>query len=427
MEHANNFTSIDKLRSRGIKLWFVETSTFNFTWNLALGLINAFLIKILGYGVVELGLLTSVRIASIGLSQFPAAILISFKREKRKLIWFVTGAMSRLSLPLIVLAPYLPAEYRLLYLVLINFEAQFTVGLSGVAASDVLADLVPYSMSADVFSTANKLNYIGIASANLVSLAIFIAPLPIEAKYLYSYGTAFAVGAVSTVALALIPDPGPRPPSTLPQGFMGMVISSLVRDKAASRYLMVLSFFNFAVNIPAPFWDYIVMSLTGGSELFIILKNVSNLFVKAFSVRLWRDYLVKRGLKQTVVVGFAFTSFIPVFYAVVGGAEAPAELLGAEAFSGMAWASLDISMTLYNLYLPPNNARPIFLSAIGFTVNTVSSIASTLGTAIYVSTNSVLPVLLTSSALRLVTALVAKEVLPDIGKERVMENQVVGR
>jgi hypothetical protein len=54
------------------KLWYAESSTYNFSVNLSIGLVNAFMIKLLGYDVIDLSYLIAIRIIAIALSQFPA-------------------------------------------------------------------------------------------------------------------------------------------------------------------------------------------------------------------------------------------------------------------------------------------------------------------------------------------------------------------
>jgi hypothetical protein len=56
--------------NRFAKLWYAESSTYNFSVNISIGLVNAFMVKILGYGVLDLGYLIAIRIIAIALASF---------------------------------------------------------------------------------------------------------------------------------------------------------------------------------------------------------------------------------------------------------------------------------------------------------------------------------------------------------------------
>ncbi|MEM1639637.1 MAG: hypothetical protein QXJ69_06170 [Desulfurococcaceae archaeon] len=185
-------------------------------------------------------------------------------------------------------------------------------------------------------------------------------------------------------------------------------------DKKLKNYLIVTSLFNFSVNIPAPFWDYVVLSVTKGMEVFVILKNVVNLLVKSASAVWWRRYISRRSMKKVFVRGLAFTSIIPLAYTEV---LSPIEIICIEMYSGFVWMPIDLGSMVYNIYLSPNNIRPAYLSTVNLAVNLASSIASYLGTFMAIITGNVAPAFLASGIPRSVTTGVASKILPDIGGE----------
>ncbi|MEM0060067.1 MAG: hypothetical protein QXE10_06545, partial [Desulfurococcaceae archaeon] len=177
--------------NRFAKLWYAESSTYNFSVNISIGLVNAFMVKILGYGVLDLGYLIAIRIIAIALSQLPAIFLLAYKRNMRKQVWFICGAINRIGWALVPLALLLPRSQSLIYLAALSFTAQFAGGIGGVAAMDVIGSNIP-SMEAPIyFSTMNKLSYASIALSQLTGILLFLYPINLTLKYLLLYILAF--------------------------------------------------------------------------------------------------------------------------------------------------------------------------------------------------------------------------------------------
>lgn len=398
------------------KRYLLETTTYNFAINISLGISNALLIRLLSYGVTELGIITFTRILAYAVSQVPAAFLVERFRRKRKMLWTVFGAINRICPAFLILSVYMPREYSLIFVVFISFITQFAGGVAGVAASDILADIIPREESARFFSRVNQLNYIAISFAFITSFTSFAFFPDHTPSYQFLYVLSFIAGVVSSVFLIRIKDPFVDSGEIKPYGRTLNDFNTfrmIIQDKKLRSYLTVISLFNFSVNIPAPFWDYIVMEIIGGNELIVILKNVVSLVVKSITLTFWRREIMKFGLKKVTVAGMASTVLVPVLYKDFASTTT---ILGIESFSGYVWAPLDLSFFLYNTYLSPREVRPSYISLLGFTTNTVSSLASMVGTIIAVSTGDVSTVLLTSSLLRGLTATIAYAKLPDIEK-----------
>ncbi|MEM4748279.1 MAG: MFS transporter [Thermosphaera sp.] len=398
------------------KRYLLETTTYNFAINISLGISNALLIRLLSYGVTELGIITFTRILAYAVSQVPAAFLVERFRRKRKMLWTVFGAINRICPAFLILSVYMPREYSLIFVVFISFITQFAGGVAGVAASDILADIIPREESARFFSRVNQLNYIAISFAFITSFTSFAFFPDHTPSYQFLYVLSFIAGVVSSVFLIRIKDPFVDSGEIKPYGRTLNDFNTfrmIIQDKKLRSYLTVISLFNFSVNIPAPFWDYIVMEIIGGNELIVILKNVVSLVVKSITLTFWRREIMKFGLKKVTVAGMASTVLVPVLYKDFASTTT---ILGIESFSGYVWAPLDLSFFLYNTYLSPREVRPSYISLLGFTTNTVSSLASMVGTIIAVSTGDVSTALLTSSLLRGLTATIAYAKLPDIEK-----------
>ncbi len=399
------------------KIYLAETTTYNFAVNISIGMSNALLIRLLSYGVSELGLLTFIRILAYGVSQVPAALLVEHYRHKRKMLWNLFGALNRLGPSLLILSLFLPKDYSLSFALVVSFLSQLAGGIAGVAATDVLADIIPVGESPSFFSKVNQLNYVSISLAFITSFAAFALIPDYLVSYQLLYTISFAIGLVSTIFLVKIRDPkgfvnSGKPIARLYDDLE--IVKFIFHDERLRRYLLVISLFNFSVNIPAPFWDYIVMVVIGGNELIVVLKNVVSLAVKSIGMFFWKREIAKYGLRKVTVIGMASTAVVPILYKDFATSTS---LLGIEAVSGYIWAPLDLSIFLYNAYLPPKDVRPAYLSLLGLTINSVSSLASMMGTLIAVSTGDVGSVLLASSVLRGVSASIAYATLPEVDEK----------
>lgn len=394
---------------RFAKLWFIESSTYNFSINISMGLANAFLIKTLGFGLIELGLLTALRMLAVVLSQPVAAVLLLLNRRRRKAYWFIGGGLNRVLWSIIPLSLILPSDLRLPFLSTTILTAQFMGGVGGVAAMDCIGSNIPNSMATRIFSTVNKLSYVAIASSQVTGIAVFLLKLNVTFSYVALYVVAFSSALVSTMLLRLIPDFATRESNMLVDKWVNPLV--LIENDKLRKYLFIVSLFNFSVNIPAPFWDYIVLSITSGMDIFIPLKNTVNLIAKYLVIDWWHKLTSRYGLRKILIEGMAFTSIIPVLYLE---ASTAAEIVVAETVSGVVWAPVDIGFSVYTTYLPSDAVRPVYLSTINLIVNGAITLAAATGTALATWTGNVHVALVASTTMRIVTAGIAYKLVPEL-------------
>lgn len=394
---------------RFAKIWYAEASTYNFSINLSMGFVNAFVVKVLGYGLLELGFLTALRTLAVVIGQPVAAMVLLLYRGKRKLVWFLNGALNRVLWALVPFSMVLPNELQLVFLSTLVFIAQFTGGIAGIAAMDCVGSNIPGSMATRVFSTVNKLSYLAIAVSQLIGVLVFVFDTGTLFGYELVYAIALIVALASTALLYAIPDYT----SQQSGGSFARWVSilSVIENEKLRRYLVAITLFNFSVSIPAPFWDYIVLSVTGGRELFIPVKNAVNLLAKYAVVDWWQKLAYRHSLKKTLVEGMAFTTLVPVLYLEVSSATG---VVIAEAVSGAVWAPVDIGLGVYSTYLPPDVTRPVYLSVVNMVVNGATTIAATLGTILATWSGGVHASLAVSAAMRVLTAGVAYRLMPEL-------------
>lgn len=396
--------------NRFAKLWLMEASTYSFSINLSMGFINALMIKILGYTPLELGYLLVLRILAVAISQPFASFLLMYWREKRKLLWLIGGVVNRVGWALPLIAIGMPRTWGFTYLSSLLFVTQFLGGVAGVAAMDTIGDNISVEHATKVFSKMNKYAYISITLSQITGIIIFLLPIDAFNGYIFIYILALLSAILSSILLYKIPDHSMN--MSLDYSRRGLSsFKKIVIEPALRKYLAVISIFNFAINIPAPFWDYIVLSLGNGLDLLIPLKNLASLLTKILTLDMWRRFFHKYGFKKTLVNGIALTSIIPVLYIE---ATHTVDILIAEAISGVVWAPIDVGINIYNIYLPGQDVRPAYLTAINLLSNAISTLAAASGTTIYAVTGNIYSTLIASAVLRVFTASIAYKELPDI-------------
>lgn len=396
-----------------VRLWFIEALSYSFSINLSMGFVTAFMIRFLGYTPLELGYLMTIRILAVALSQPFSALLVSSRRDIRKTLWLVGGGVNRIGWALIPLSLLLPQSSSIIYIGILMFIAQFLGGLAGVAAMDTIGDNVSPKSATEVFSRLGKYANIVVATSMITGMSILLISSEPLTSYLLIYSISLATAVFSTIYLYKIPDYN-RGPRVNSNGFHVVDLKQVFYDSSLRKYLFIIALFNYGIHIPAPFWDYIVFSLSGGIDSFIPLKNLASLLTKALTIDLWKKRIYKAGLKRTLIEGMGLTSIIPIFYME---ATHGLDIVLIEAVSGVVWAPVDVGTSIYNVYLPSRPIRPIYISVLNILVNTVATIGSASGTMIYLATGSVYNSLIASAILRAFTASLAMKTLPDINSK----------
>lgn len=406
-------TSNDAERSK--RYFQFETTSYNFSVNLSSGLANAFALRVLNLDILDIGILTSTRIFTYALSQLPGVFFASYIKRNRKLLWSIGGALNRIGLSMSILSVLLPYPYNFEYLLGLTTLTQFAGGIAGVAAGDLLGDLVSLEEAAGFWARINKLNYVAIASSMLTGTLVFLTIRNLLEAYTVVYLASLVAAVFSTAMLLSIRDPGHRndgngiAPSLNNSRSKNSRVPSI--SNSASKYLALQLVFSYSVNIPAPFWDYLVLNVLGGNEVVILFKNMTGLMVKFFTIDFWKKRLNLRGSRRTMSLGMATTSLVPVAYITVPNSWMT---VLAEAYSGFAWSSLDLTGALYTFYITPSEERPVFISLLNLSSNLIASAASFTGSVIAGLTGLVYAPFMISSVLRVISSGVAYRFAPEV-------------
>jgi len=402
------------------RFYTFETTSYNFSVNISSGLANALALRILNFDVFEIGVLTSTKIFSYALSQLPGVFFPDSVRRNRKLIWNIGGALNRIGLSLSILSVFTTHPISFQYLLGLTAVTQFAGGLAGVAAGDLLGDLVSLEEAPSFWSRINRLIYVSTILSLLTGSLVFLAVRNLLEAYILVYSVALASALFSTVMLLMIKDPGPSNFNGFSKiGYLRRGVYNRISVVSFSndtyKYLALQLLFNYSVNLPAPFWDYLVLNILGGNEIIILVKNMGGLLAKFFSIEVWKKNLLKNGSNHTLSLGMASTSLVPVAYIVAPSAWMT---ILAEAYSGFAWSSLDLTNAMYTFYLTPSEQRPAYISVLSLSSNLIASVASFTGSLIAGITGSIYPPFIISSIMRIASSGITHKLAPEINHNR---------
>jgi len=394
-----------------LKRYVVETTTYNFSTSISSNLVNAMAMRFMGSGIFELGLITSIRMLSVTLGSLVAVPLVYRFRAYRLRLWLLFGALNRVGWALSIFTVLLPPPVNLISLLALIALVQVSGAIAGIAATDTLADMIRPSFAGRFLGVLASLNNLVALLALATTLFTFKA-LDATSAYWVLYLTALCFALISTAALASLKDVrvAEGSASTNPLDLILKYKDVALETPRTKRYIAVTTAFHFAANVPAAFWDYYIMMVLGGDELWITVKNATTLASKVLALRLWSSIIDSVGARRGTIVSIASTSPIPLLYY---HSTDLAGVTGISVYSSLAWAPWDISATLYTYYLAPESKRPAFVSLQNITYNAAATLATAVGTWIGAHMG-LYYVFATSTILRASIAIISAKLIPEL-------------
>jgi hypothetical protein len=373
------YLGLDKGVDGNLKRYVVETASYNLSTAISSNLVNVMAIRLMGFGVLELSILTISRTLFVTLGSIVALPLIYRFREHRLKLWLVFGGLNRIGWALSIFTVLLPHPLNSVALVALVSAVQVSGAVAGIASTDTLADMIKPSTASRFLSVVSSINNI-VALLALISTFIVFNIASVDTAYWILYIIALASAIISTVALALLKEVkvvrGDESSLTNPLDLVLKYKSVALETPTAKSYLTVTSAFHLAVNIPASFWDYYIMVVIGGNESWVTVKNIAMLSSKAIALRIWAPLVDSMGAKRSLSISMAAVSPIPLLYY---NATSVFELMGVSIFSSVAWAPWDVATALYIYYLVPEDRRPAFTSLQNVSSNIVATLGSAMG------------------------------------------------
>lgn len=392
---------------RYIRIWTLHSVFYSFSFTLSSTIYQAYAIRILKFDVNELGNAVFITLAAVALGNFFAVPLVQRFRSRRVLLWKIFTSINITSWALTGFSDLL---YRDVFLLLLAL-AQLTGAIGGLAYSDTIADLIPKEMSIKIFSRVN----VYIVTASLISLIISFTVFSrygfVLVSYRICYIIAISSAILSSAFLWFMRDLVRRDDISLPITTIISRYRSIVIDGRCKHYITSLTMFTFFVNLPAALWNYYIIKIFGGNELWITVNTISSTFASAIGSYILSSLSHKLNPKKTFVYSTIPISFVPILFLVSPTLETQALL---NLYSGFSWAGFNLMISIYNLYLAGEN-RVYLVAVLGILTNIGASAASRIGSAIStISLIAMQSIFIASGLGRLAMFLYMKRKVPEI-------------
>lgn len=357
-----------------IRIWILHSIFYSFSFTLTTTIYQAYAIRVLRFDVNELGNAVFITLAAVALGNFFAVPLVQRFRSRRVLLWKIFASINIVSWALTGFSDMLQ-RYTLIFFLAV---AQLAGAIGGLAYSDTIADLIPREFSIKIFSKVSVYT----VTASLISLVISFITFSrlgfVLLSYRICYILSFVTAVISSGMLWLMKD-------LVKKDNIGLSISSIISryknivlDGKCKYYIASLTIFTFFINIPAALWNYYIIKIFNGNELWISVNTISSTLASAIGNYILSNLSHKLNPKKTVVYSSIFISFVPLLFLVSPTLETQALL---NLFSGFSWAGFNLMINIYNLYLAGEN-RIYLVATLGILTNIGASIASRIGSAV---------------------------------------------
>ncbi len=356
-----------------IKRWIFHSVFYNFSVIIASVFYQAYAIRILNYGVDELGTLTFINIAMIALGNFVGLPLLYKYRNMRVLIWKSCASINLVSWSLTGFVDIL--KIRSLIYILIAL-AQFSGAIGGLAYSDTIADIIPKEKSLSVFSRVNT--YVTTSSfiALTTSTLIFWLLGPNIFSYRICYIMALASAAISIIFVSILWEKNARSSMRQRVGDIIANYSRIINDNGMRGYIIFMLILTIFTNIPAAIWNYYILRVFNGSETWVSINNISSTLATVLGNYIFSRVYHRLKPKSVLIYSVIPISFIPIFFLISSTIVYQALL---NLYSGFSWAAFNLVAGIYNLYLPKESDRIYLLSLLGIVNNMAAASSSKLG------------------------------------------------
>lgn len=374
-------------------MWIRHSIFYSFTFTLTSTLYQAYAIRVLGVDVNDLGNIVFIGLAAIALGNIVAVPLLHRYRHMRIFIWRISTTINAISWALVGFSDMF--VHRLYSLILLLAIAQFTGALGGLAYSDTIADIIPKEKSIKIFSQVNVYTVVASFLSLVVSLFVFVYVGTTVIGYRICYTLTLLTAVVSSAFLWMVKDYTKRPNQSVTARYMFIMYRKLLLDNSCGQYLTAIVLFTFFVNLPAALWNYYIIHVFSGNELWISLNTIASTFATALGNYILNAVSHRLNPKKTLSYSVLLTSFVPVMFILSPTLE---RQILTNIYSGLSWAGFNLMINIYNLYLAGEN-RVYLISLLGVLSNLSASIASRAGSTIAVIGLTAMQLVFIASAL----------------------------
>lgn len=352
----------EKIRS--LRYFWLDGLFAAISENFYLGFVTLFA---LAYGASkgQVGLVTAAGNLFGAISLFPGARLVERWGQRKSVVVWSAGGVSRIVLLVMALFPFLIDHPALGVglIVLLNGVRAFTANLSNPAWTSMVADLVPTPMRGRYFSSRNVA--MGVAAllvaplaGRLISAGNHWAQSAMFANthvlgYQLVFFLAFAFGMISTFAFQRIAEPAMTEEEARPHR-RGDLRRAL-RQHPEFIWLVIGAFvWNTSLQIAAPFFNVYMVQVLGATTTMVgLVASVSSLS-SLIGQRFWGHWMDKKDAFWVQMVTGFLIPFLPFSWIFI---TQPWHVSIINTFGGFWWAGYNLANFNLLLVMTPDDQR----------------------------------------------------------------------
>ena len=344
---------------RSLRYFWLDGLFAAISENFYLGFVTLF---VLAYGASngQVGTMTAVANLLGALALFPGAQLVERVGQRKSVVVWSGGGVSRIVLLLLAIVPFVIVQPALAIatIIILNGLRAFMGNLANPGWTSLVADLVPDAIRGRYFGSRNMA--MGIAALVIAPLAGRIISLgnswsgQAHIGYQAIFFFAFLFGMVSTFSFQRIEEPPASPAQQTAHhrgdlrrairqtpGYIGLVVSAFV--------------WNMALQVAAPFFNvYLVNAFDSSTTTIGLLASVSSL-TALIGQRVFGRLLDLRGAFWVqLVTGFLIPG-LPLAWMFI---TADWQVGIINTFGGFLWAGYNLANFNLLLTLTPDEQRP---------------------------------------------------------------------
>ncbi len=347
----------------------------------------------------EVGLLSIATALAGVLALAPGARIAELTSSRKWVVLWTNGAVGRLALLAMALAPVFATQPReaIYVLIVATFVRSFMINVCHGSWVSLLADIVPLDLRR--FYVTQRMLAMTVAGACAAPLVGFgIRAIGGIQGYEVIFALAFVLGMGATFSYSRIEEPARPPRSERPPGST----RGMLRDRRFIRYLLSLLLLNATTMIVGPFlMAYFIRDLGGSvSDVGLMATLEQVLAVGAqFFLGLWVTRMATERLYKVMVF---FPALVPLLWFFAGE---PWHAAFPFAAGGLIWAVYNVATFNLLMEYAPNENIPRYAAVQQIVVLFASLAGPIIGTAI-VAVWGIRTAMVVSTVGRLVAALV---------------------
>ncbi len=325
----------------------------------------------LGATNAQIGLVSMLnQLAGAGMSLPGAAI--ADRTGRYKLLSWISGILSRLMWPLMIIAPWVFPDSRAVWVIVIAWVGISVFGALGSAAWTALtADLVPNDMRGGYFASRNIVMQL-VRLATIPLAGVLIDQVGEPGGYQVNLAIAFVIGLFAVYFFYQLPE-HPAPESTEAEHVS--IRAELRKHTVFLRFTLTHSLLHFGVMIGGPFITVYMIQAVEFDVATIGMATTVSVFSGMIGMRLFGKLHDRLGMIQTMYFGLA-APVLPVLWLWV---QAPWQAFLVQSLAGLTWAGYNLGAFNLLLASTPNEHRPRYVALHSTVIAIVGALAPIIG------------------------------------------------